>query len=258
MEVISKIILGIIQGITEMIPVSSSGHLILLNELFNLELDFAYLGFLHFASAFSIFFAFWGEIKWIFLSKERYLLFKLFFISLLPAGIVGLFLHKYTETIVHNVVMIIPSLILVGILMILVDKFIPKDGKIKCLKDINENQAMFIGLAQILALIPGTSRSGITISAGVFNGLSRKTAIAFSFLMGLPLILSVFILEIFKNPHNFENNLTQENLLGALSAFIFGYFTILVFKKLANTKFLTFFGIYRIILGIVMFFLLAI
>lgn len=245
MEVISKIILGTIQGITEILPVSSSGHLILFSSLFNIEIDLAFLTFLHFTTAFAILLGFWAEIK-------NFLFTKILLIGIIPAGIMGLFFHGYVEKILHNTTVVITSLLLVGILMILVDNFLCQKEKIKKLEQIKTKSALFIGLFQILALIPGVSRSGITITSAIINGFDKKTAIAFSFLIGLPLIIFSFLLEIYKNPSQTQDLLKQENLIGGLAAFIFAYFTILVFKKLSNTKFLTIFGIYRIVLAITM------
>ncbi len=245
MEVISKIILGIIQGITEILPVSSSGHLILFSTLFDIEIDLTFLTFLHFTTAFAILLGFWSEIK-------NFLFSKILLIGIIPAGIMGLLFHNQIEETLHNTNIVIPSLILVGIFMIFVDNFLSKKEKIKKLEQIKPKNALFVGFLQILALIPGVSRSGITITSAITNGFDKKSAIAFSFLIGLPLIIFSFLLQIYKNPHQTEEIFKQENLIGGLASFIFAYFTILVFKKLSNTKFLTIFGIYRIVLALTM------
>ncbi len=252
MEVISKIILGIIQGITEMLPVSSSAHLILTSKVLNFDLDLPFLTFLHLASAFAIVLGFWPEIKHIFFSKERKHLIKILLIGITPASITGLLMHNQVESLYSNITLIIINLILIGIAMIFVDVFIRQKHNIDKMEKIGVKNSLIIGLAQIIAFLPGVSRSGITILSGLLTGIDRKTAIAFSFLIGLPLIIFGFFFELTKNSGNTDLIFKAENLLGGLAAFIFGYFAILIFKKLANTSFLTIFGIYRILLGIVL------
>ena len=250
MEVISKIILGIVQGITEIIPVSSSGHLILLGELLGLEVDLAFLTFLHLSTGLAIILGFWEEIQYIIKSEIRKYFFKIILIAILPAILIGVLTHNFVEDFLHNVFVIIPSLIFFGILMIFVDLFFSDKAKIKKFEDIKEKNALKIGLAQIIALIPGTSRSGITIMPAVIMGIDKKIAVAFSFLIGLPLIMGSFFFEILRTQTTTDEIFKQENIIGGIAAFIFAYFTILIFKKLLNTKFLMFFGLYRIALGI--------
>jgi len=173
MEVISKIILGIIQGITEIIPVSSSGHLILVSKLTGFELDLAFLTFLHLMTGLAIIWGFWDEIKYVFSSKQRSSLIKILFFAILPAILAGIFFHDYIENTLHNPFITISSLIGFGVLMIFVDSFFSDKGSIKKLEDVKARNAFLVGLAQIIALIPGTSRSGITIvSIFIFDWLT--------------------------------------------------------------------------------------
>jgi undecaprenyl-diphosphatase len=250
MEVISKIILGIIQGITEIIPVSSSGHLILVSKLTGFELDLAFLTFLHLMTGLAIIWGFWDEIKYVFSSKQRSSLIKILFFAILPAILAGIFFHDYIENTLHNPFITISSLIGFGVLMIFVDSFFSDKGSIKKLEDVKARNAFLVGLAQIIALIPGTSRSGITIVSGIMTGIEKRVAVAFSFLIGLPLIIGSFFFLILKEQIPMENVLKEENLLGGLASFIFAYLTIIIFKKLLHTKFLTMFGVYRILLGL--------
>ena len=252
MEVINKIILGIIQGISELLPISSSAHLLLTSELFNIQMDSFFLTFLHFMTALAIIFGFWDEIKYVYNSKERKNLIKVLLIGIIPTGIMGALLYSNIQNIYANFTLIIFNLILVGILMILVDKYMFKKSSLKKLEEIAPKNALLIGIAQAIALMPGISRSGITIVSGIFNGLNKKTAVTFSFLIGLPLIMFSFFFELFKNPHSVDEIFKQENLLGGLAAFVFGYFAVLILKRIPHTNFLTVFGIYRIILGIIL------
>ncbi len=252
MEVISKIILGIFQGITELLPVSSSAHLIIMSKFLKIEMDLPFLTFLHFATGLAIFFGFFEEIKELLLSKERKKIFKIFLIAIIPAGITALLFHDYIAKIQEQNLLIVFNLIFIGILMIFAEKFFSKNTDIKKVQDVKTKEALFVGFSQIISLMPGISRSGITITSGMLSGISKKTAVTFSFLLGLPFLIFGFIFEISKDPTNLNTVFKQENLIGGLAAFIFGYFTLRVLKKVTHLKFLTFFGVYRILLGIIL------
>ncbi len=258
MEVISKIILGIVQGITEIVPVSSSGHLILLSGFLDIEMDLTFLTFLHFMTGLAIIWGFMPEIKYVLFSNSRNYLLKIIFIGIIPAALAGILIYEHVQSLLHNTIVIIPSLIFFGILMILVDLFLSKKTHVDKLEGIKEKNALIIALAQIVALVPGTSRSGITITAAVLTGVKKDIAVAFSFLIGLPLIIGAFFFEVVKNQNSLNTMFKAENLIGGLATFVFAYFTILIFKKLLHTKFLLVFGIYRIALGILMIILLII
>jgi undecaprenyl-diphosphatase len=258
MEMLNKIILGIIQGVTELLPVSSSGHLLLAGNYMNVEIDLPLLTFLHLMTGLAIVWGFWDEIKYVFQSKKKNYLFKILLLGIVPAGIAGALFSGQIENSLHNIFIVTASLIFWGIIMILVDAFFVKKAKSNSLEAIKPRNALFVGIAQILALIPGTSRSGISMISGISVGIERKTAIAFSFLIGLPLILGAFFLEFIKDTNAVNSMLTTENLIAGFAALITGYFSIRILKKIANKKFLTFFGIYRILLGIAIILVLAI
>jgi undecaprenyl-diphosphatase len=253
MEVIGKIILGIIQGITELLPISSSAHLLLISQIFNIKMDLTFLTFLHFSSGLAIFFGFWEEIKSVFISKKRKNIIRSLIIGIIPAGIIGLFFYNNIQILHEQNLLITINLIVIGIFMIFVEKVSLKKEKSKA---ITTENALWIGISQAIALMPGISRSGITISSGILSGIKKDVALTYSFLIGLPFLFLGFVLEVFKNPNNLENILKPENIIGGLAAFIFGYFTLRILKKLVNTKFLTFFGFYRILLGIALIFIM--
>jgi undecaprenyl-diphosphatase len=258
MEVINKIILAIIQGITEMLPVSSSGHLLLASEVLHFELDLSFLTLLHLMTAFAIFCGFWREIKSIFNSEKKYFLITILLLSSIPSGIIGVLFYTNIEKLHNNTTLILLNLVFIGILMILIDNFFSKKESIKKLGEIKSKNALFVALMQAVAFLPGISRSGITIISGIATGMNKKTAIAFSFLIAIPILTLGFFFEFANNPENIHLIFKPENILAGLAAFIFGYFSILILKSLTNTPFLTIFGIYRILLGIVILFSLAI
>lgn len=244
-----EIIIAFTQGITELFPISSSAHLFLLKEFFNFNINLNTIIFLHFWAAIGITLGLLKEIKDIFLSKEKTLIFKNIIISLIPISLLGFFFFNFIENNLQNsTTLILINLIFWGMIMIVVEKyFFKKDiTKIK-LENISLRNAIYIGIAQIIALIPGTSRSGITILAGIVLGVRRKTAIIYSFIISIPLTILIFLFQILKT----------ENIYFSSDIFILGLFTTLcaffgmiILKRISNKRFFTFFGIYRIVIAI--------
>jgi undecaprenyl-diphosphatase len=179
-------------------------------------------------------------------------------IASVPAALAGFFLEDYIASKLHNTSIIAISLIVVGILFIIFENV-----KLNTKKQDPENlplwKMILIGLGQVLALIPGTSRSGVTTLAGMLLGLEKYSAFEFSFILGVPIILGSSLYEITKT----YIQTTDPTLLTAslsivkiaptvLLTFVIGYLCLLLVKKFKKSKWLTIFGIYRIILGIVM------
>ncbi len=259
------ILFGIIQGITEFLPISSSGHLILMHNFFDLPVsnDMAFDVALHLATLLSVILCF---------RKEIILLFRSFIISLsgkkddysrtswliilatIPAAIFGFLFDDLIEGKLHgdgSMMVVAIMLIVVAILFLLVEKMPKQEGKFTSL---NWRQSLFIGFAQAIALIPGTSRSGITIIAGLRSGLKREEALKFSFLMSIPIILGASIKKI---PSLFSAGIDSNELivvfLGFLAAFIAGILSIKYFLKFAQNHSLNIFAYYRIVLAIILF-----
>lgn len=186
MQIIYAIILGTVQGITEFFPVSSSGHLVVLHNLFDFELvsDLAFDVALHLGTLVSLILFFYRDIIDYFRKKDKILGHIL--VAMLPAGLAGFLLEDFIDSILRSDWIVASMLIIVGVFFILGEKYF------KAQRDLNSlswKKSLVIGLAQILALIPGTSRSGITILAGMGTGLKREQAARFSFLVGLPIFL---------------------------------------------------------------------
>ncbi|MDP3970334.1 MAG: undecaprenyl-diphosphate phosphatase [bacterium] len=188
MEYIYTIILGVVQGITEFAPVSSSGHLVLLHEWFKLDLssELVFDVALHAGTLFAIIVFFTKDI--IHYIKHSPKLLWLFVLSSIPAAIVGFFLEDIIDEKLRSVWVVVIMLVLVAIIFLVVER---KARQRIVLDKIGWKQALTIGFAQMLSLIPGTSRSGITISTGMALGLSRVDATRFSFLMAIPIFLGV-------------------------------------------------------------------
>jgi undecaprenyl-diphosphatase len=186
MTLIAILLLSFVQGLTEFLPISSTGHLILFENFFNIPSSLEIDAFLHLGSFFAILIYFWKDLIKIWSWKW------LIFISALPGGIAGLLLHHIVESYFRTPLVVTLALLVMTLPMILGERLGLKRLKIG---ELNLGKALFIGFAQALALIPGTSRSGITISAGLLVGLKREEAARYSFLAGAPLILGAGLYE---------------------------------------------------------------
>lgn len=241
-------ILSIIQGVTEFLPISSSSHLIVISSFINFQMQSLVIDVsLHIGSLIAVVTYFYKDILGFF--KNRQLFFKIL-ISSIPVMVVGAFLVK-TDLIgkIRNVEVIGWTTLIFGVLLFISDKFNQeKDLKI----NFNYKVALIIGLFQILSLIPGVSRSGITITAGRFLGFKRFDASKISFLLSIPTLgaVSVYGLSVLVAEKNFD--VLSLNYLSILFSFIFSYFTIKYFLKYISKFSMNLFVFYRLILGFVL------
>lgn len=200
MELIQAIILGIIQGITEFLPVSSSGHLELFRVILGTKIDAAssmiFMVTVHAATALATIVIFRHDIKLILINsvkgnnEERNFSFAII-ISMIPAALVGLFFDDLIETLFSGNILLVGSmLIITGVLLLFADRAKKSKTKLTFLG------ALIIGISQAIAILPGVSRSGATISTSVLLGIDRQEAARFSFLMVVPLIMGKMILDI--------------------------------------------------------------
>ena len=258
MEIIKTIILGIIQGIGEFLPISSSAHLILVPYLFNWEeSSMAFDIALHFgtvAAVLAIFFKDWwnlfiGAVKKI-TKKEDSFNNKMFWymvIATVPGALLGFLLDDIVDSVFRKQIWLIASsLAIMGVLIYLGDKWAEKHYKKQTdFENITLKQSLLIGLSQALAIIPGFSRSGTTILAARLIGLSKTAATKFTFLLSVPIIAGAAILEV----GNLE--LSLETLLGVFIAFIVGIFSIKFLLNYIKKHDFSVFAIYRVIFAII-------
>ena len=250
------IILSIVQGITEFLPISSSAHLIFIPIIFD---DFlsnrAFDVSLHFGSLIAVIFYLKSDIVKIVLdtialkkSSEGFINFKNLIISTIPIVFFGLLVHLFDIDIIRSLEVIGWSTVSFGILL----GFADKNNKIKkFLNNLNLKDAFLIGLAQVLALIPGVSRSGIVITAGLLMGFSRYEASKYSLLLSIPVILAAATLEsinLFIKKGFFFN---IEMLMGMILSFCIAFITIKLFMNWINRASLQIFVYYRVVLGII-------
>ena len=240
------VFLSIIQGVTEFLPVSSSAHLILISKYLNfnnsnLKLDIS----LHLGSLLAIIFYFKEDLKNFYKNKE---LFKKILITALPILIVGYLLIKtnYID-VLRSYIVIGWSTIIFGIILYISDL---KKTKRKLKTHLNYKSTFFIGIFQVLSLIPGVSRSGITITSARLLGFDRIDSAKISFLTSLPVLILISIHNIQKIFIEKDSEIISINLMGVTLSFVFSYLTIRFFLIYLKKFNLSIFVIYRLILGI--------
>jgi undecaprenyl-diphosphatase len=260
METIKYIILGILQGFTEPIPISSSGHLIIFRKLINLNFlnDLNFEIIVNFGSLLAVVFFFKKDIIKIIKdfiiylktnnkeSKENYKYIWLIIIGTIPAGIIGLFLKDIIELYLNNIKIIGLSLLFTAFSLFLI-----KDMKGQKEKNqLNIKDAIIIGLFQIIALIPGISRSGITIVGGMFRNLNRNTAFKYSFMLYIPISVATMILGIKDLINSTQlNTLLIPYFLGMIAATIITYYSLKWFYSIIKKGKLIYFVYYCLIVG---------
>lgn len=259
MTVFHALVLGIVQGITEFLPISSSGHLIIVPALFGWEphgMAFDVMVHMGTLLAVCIYFAkdIWKIILGIFgkgdaVLAQRRLAFLLF-IATIPAVVVGLFFKDAIEAYARSTVVVGIGLIVWGIVLYFADRYAQKKQNAKISEKMSVSESLVIGAAQALALIPGTSRSGITVSAGLWSGLTREEAIRFSFLMSIPVIGGAGLLTA-KDLIETGTDISWGVLLvGMVSSCIGGLVAIVSLLKIVQKWSFTPFVTYRILMGV--------
>jgi undecaprenyl-diphosphatase len=254
---LNAILFGLIQGITEFLPISSSGHLLILHRFLLLPVknELAFDVALHFSTflATVLFFKkdIWELMKsWVMTLSgqisETGKISWLIMLATVPAALAGYFFNNLIETSFRSPLIVVIMLIVVGILFIILEKI---SKKTENLNSLTWRKALFIGLAQAIALIPGTSRSGITIIAGLASGLKREAAVRFSFLLLAPITLGAAIKEAPQSFLNLTSNDWIFLIIAFLAAFISALLAIRFFLLFAKNNKLNIFAYYRFALA---------
>ncbi|MBD3354983.1 hypothetical protein GF361_03280 [Candidatus Woesearchaeota archaeon] len=251
-SILQAIILGIVQGITEWLPISSSGHLVLFQKLFGIQPPVLFDIILHIGSLIVVFIVFWKDIvklakglikkekaSWIYLSK--------LLIASIPIALVGFFLNGFIKSIFHSTKTVGFSLLFTALLL-----YISKYPKKKN-RSITFKNTFIMGIFQSLAILPGVSRSGSTISAGLLQGAKRQETARFSFLLFIPAILGATVMEI-TTLSQINGNLTAL-IIGTVFAIIAGVLSLKLLLKIINKNKFQYFSIYCLILGIILLFI---
>lgn len=260
------IILGIIEGITEWLPISSTGHLILVDEFIKMNVSSDFMTMfnvvIQLGAIMAVVVLFFHKLnpfspqKTEVEKKETWILWSKVLVACIPAAIIGFLLDDWLDAKFYNFFTVSLMLILYGIAFIVIEKK-NRNRQPKC-TDLNHftyKAAMVVGFFQVLALIPGTSRSGATILGAILIGASRYVATEFSFFLGIPVMFGASILKIGKFLHNGNHFGSSELVLLLTGCFVAFGVSIFVIKFLLNylkRNDFTIFGWYRIILGIVL------
>lgn len=255
MDIIQALVLGALQGFTEFIPVSSSGHLVLAQHFMGIEPSLTFEALVNLGTLLALIVYFWKRI-WdlavrLFVKREFKLAGNLL-ISAIPVGIVGLLFKGFFESAsVQSPLVVAATLLLVGVLMVVLDK-LPTKSKVKELDQLSPKRAGIIGLAQLLSLIPGTSRSASTMIAGKLMGFDYAKAAEYSFLLSIPVIGAVVLKSTLLDSEGIAYIQTNFGvwLASNIAAFICGLLAVsFMLKFLAKGNF-KIFGYYRIVLAV--------
>jgi len=251
MTILDSIILGVIEGFTEFLPISSTGHLIVACE---------FLGVQHSSTtnAYQVIIQFGAILAVVFNYKDKFTIKKIdlwvkILLAFIPIGAIGFLFADYIKA-MFSVQVVAIMFIIGGVVFLVVEKFFLHEDKlyIDDIEQVTLKQSMLIGFAQVLALIPGTSRAGSTIIGGLLVGLSRKASAEFSFLLAFPVMSAVTAYDILKHYNEFSSESILTLSIGLVVSFIVAYLTIKLFLKFLNTFTFVGFGIYRIVFGIIL------
>ncbi len=257
-EIIKSVILGIVEGITEWLPISSTGHLILVNEIIRNENSFTasdlYLYVIQLGAILAVVTLYFRKLNPFALSKstaEKTATWKMWFkvlIACLPAAVIGLILNDFMESF-ENWQVVSAMLIIYGIAFIIVER-IHKKVTTEDIDSMSYKTALLIGLFQVLSIIPGTSRSGATILGAMLIGCSRTVAAEFSFFLAIPVMFGVSLLKIVKSGLAMTGSEITVLLIGMAVAYIVSMIAIKFLVNYVRKHDFTGFGYYRIALGL--------
>lgn len=246
MTLLDAIVLGIIEGITEFLPVSSTGHLILASTLLKLKDS-------EFLKSFEIAIQLGAILSVVVLYarsliKDRVLIQKTI-VAFLPTCIIGLLLYRIVKHyLLGNELIVVASLLIGGLVLILFELL--HRGKPEGAKEITYSQAIYIGLFQCVSMIPGVSRSAATILGGLLLGIERKTIVEFSFLLAIPTMAAATALDIYKSASLFSSVEIELLLVGFMISFVVALLSIkFLLRYIQNHTFIAF-GIYRILVAL--------
>jgi len=248
MTLIQSIIIAIIEGLTEFLPISSTGHMILASSIMKIQED-------DFVKTFEISIQLGAILAIVLMYAKRFLQGISIYLKLgtafLPTAIVGFLAYDFIKTYLFNSTIVSISLILGGIILILIDKkVVAQKSSTIALEDISYTRAFSIGVIQCFSMIPGVSRAAATIIGGVFNGLDKKQATEFSFLLAVPTMFAATGYDLLKTPINFTDHELFLLGLGMIIAFITAWIAVKIFLKIVENYGFKHFGYYRIVIGI--------
>lgn len=244
MTILQALFLGILQGLTEFLPVSSSGHLVIFQHIFGIsEGVLAFDVLLHIGTLIAVFVAFWDDILSIIkqpLSRLTYLI----IVGCIPAGLMGYFLQPLFEKAFESLLVVGIGLLITGLVLKVSETVADNSLSMKEVKETTYWNVLFIGLLQGIAIVPGISRSGSTIAGGLLAGLDRTFAARYSFLVAIPVILGAALVQIKDLASGGLTGGIAPYIIGPLMAAIFGFMAIKIVMKLVRNGRLSIFSYY--------------
>lgn len=265
-DVLNAFFIGIVQGITEWLPISSTGHMILFEQFVGMNVSDAFMEMfrvvIQFGSILAVVVLYWKRLFPLSTStppierKKIWTLWLKIVVAVIPAGVVGVLFDDILDTYLYNYITVAAALIVYGIVFIVIERrHKNKSFKIDSTDDLDCKTALKIGAFQTLSLIPGTSRSGSTIIGAMCVGVSRTTAAEFSFFMAIPVMLGASLLKIAKYAVNYGLSFTSGEIVtlvvGIVTAFVVSLIAIRFLVEFVRRHSFELFGWYRIILGAV-------
>ena len=247
MTIRDTLVLGIIEGLTEFLPVSSTGHLILTAHLLGLDHD-------EFTKSFEIAIQLGSILAVLFIYSERLIkdlqTWKMILTAFIPTATVGFILYRFIKGyLIGNESVVVVNLFLGGIVLLFIDRVTTRSRRFSDIDELPLSRSTLIGLFQALAVMPGVSRSGATIVGGMLLGLDRKRSAEFSFLLAVPTMFSATAYDLYKTGGNFSSEQWDLLLVGFITAFITAGLTVKAFLKFLEKHGFALFGIYRILIA---------
>ncbi len=249
MNIIQTLILAIVEGLTEFLPVSSTGHMILASSLMKLKET-------EFVKTFEISIQIGAILAIVLMYIRRFLksitIYLKLAVAFFPTGVIGFLAYHFIKTYLFNPIVVSTSLVLGGIVLALIDKKVDRqEKKLEVLDGISYKNAFFIGLIQCVSMVPGVSRAAATIIGGIFNGLDKKQAMEFSFLLAVPTMFAATGYDLLKTPVHFTGHEIVLLVIGLAVAFIVAWIAVKAFLKFVENYGFKYFGYYRILIGII-------
>ncbi|MGN1176586.1 MAG: undecaprenyl-diphosphate phosphatase [Roseburia sp.] len=266
-EILKVILLGIVEGITEWLPISSTGHMLLVDEFITLHMtgEFKEMFFvlIQLGAILAVVLLFWKKMfpfqftnkQEIFIKKDIFSLWFKVVVACIPGAVVTLLFDDYIDAYLHTPLVIAGMLILYGIIFILVENQNKKKvPKVQALSDITYQTAFLIGLFQVLSIVPGTSRSGATMIGALIIGVSRVAAAEFTFFLAVPVMFGFSAMKLLKFGFSFTGAELMVLVLGMFVAFIVSVLVIKILMEYIQKHDFKVFGWYRIVLGVLILF----
>lgn len=262
-EFLKAVILGVVEGITEWLPISSTGHMILVDQFLQLKMSIGFITMflvvIQLGAIMAVVMLYWKKLlpfsykeKKIMIKKNTLVLWGKILVACLPAAVIGLIFDDAINAIFFNYQTVAIMLIVYGILFIVIENWKKnKMPEIRSLSEITYKTALFIGIFQVLSLIPGTSRSGATILGAILIGTSRTIAAEFTFFLAIPIMFGASILKLVKFGTAFTGWEVFILLTGMVTAFVTSVFAIKFLMAYIKKHDFKIFGWYRIVLGII-------